>query len=231
MKFELSYKPLRNIFYWLFGLLILFIFFGDYLYELKYGRALKNSNSLYITAILFTFILSLPAILITIFYLKENYKTYFFVDRKKNIIEIKSGEDLKTYSLDEIESSIYHRQSYHRDIFWKGFFGYSNLGYLDLTFKNNDRYFLSCLLIDVTKEPIFENSKIRYSFLPFIDRTDPKEVKKKAEEQSKKRIEKLKKNFSSKTNSELKEMIKNKSKYQKEAIIAINELLENKNVG
>jgi len=222
---------LIKILIWLGIFLVIIIFFGDFLYELKYGRSLKNSNSLYVTGIPFTLLLLLPSFLVTIFYLKENYKTSFTIDKKLNTIEIKSGNQVKIYKLSEIESSIYNRQSYQKDYFWDTFSCYADLGYIDLTFKNNDRYFLSCFLSDVTKSPIFENSQIRYSFLPFIDRADPKEVKKKAEEQSKKRIEKLKRNFSSKTNSELKEMIKNKSKYQTEAIIAINELLVNKNVG
>jgi hypothetical protein len=240
--YEISYKPIFNLLIWLGIFLIVIIFFGDFLYELKYGRTLKNSNSLYVTGIPFTIILFLPNFLIILFYLKENYETSFSVDRKKNVIEIKSGEELKTYNLDQIESSIYSRQSYHRDFFWKSFFGYSDLGYVDLIFKNNDRYFLSCFLIDITKEPIFENSQIKYSFLPFINRKDPKIVKEKVEIQIKKRIEKekklaekriekLKSNFSSKTTAELNEMLNEKSKYQKEAIIAIKEILKNKNVG
>ncbi|MBU2920516.1 hypothetical protein KO504_04120 [Winogradskyella psychrotolerans] len=229
--YELTYKPLIKILIWLGIFLVVIIFFGDFLYELKYGRSLKNSNSLYVTGIPFTILLLLPSFLITIFYLKENYKTNFTIDRNKNIIEIKSGKNLKTYSLDQIESSIYNRQSYQKDFFWDTFSCYADLGYLDLTFKNNDRYFLSCFLIDITKEPIFENSKIKYSFLPFIDRTDPKLIMEKAEKQTTKRIEKLKSNYSSKTVTELNEMLNNKSKYQKEAIIAIKETLKNKNVG
>jgi hypothetical protein len=172
-----------------------------------------------------------PSFLIAVFYLKENYKTSFTIDEKLKTIEIISGNSSKSYDLSEIESSIYNRQSYQKDYFWNTFSCYADLGYVDLTFRNNDRYFLSCFLIDVTKEPIFENSEIEYSFLPFIDRTDPKAVKDKADRQTQKRIEKLKRNFSSKTDSELKEMLKNKSKYQNEAIVAVTELLKNKNVG
>ncbi len=104
--YELKYKPLINLLIWLGIFLVVIIFFGDFLYELKYGRSLKNSNSLYVTGIPFTILLLLPSFLITIFYLKENYKTNFTIDRKKNSIEIKSGKNLKTYSLDQIESSI-----------------------------------------------------------------------------------------------------------------------------
>ena len=75
MKFELTYKPLRKIFYWFTGFIILILFFGDYLYELKYGRSSGNSNSLEITGIIFTFVLLFPSLLITLFYLKENFKT------------------------------------------------------------------------------------------------------------------------------------------------------------
>ncbi|WP_157805351.1 hypothetical protein [Confluentibacter citreus] len=220
-----------KILIWLGIFLIVIIFFGDFLYELKYGRSIKNSNSLYIVGIPFTLLLLFPSFLIAIFYLKENHKTNLTIDKKLNTIEIKIENNIKTYDLSEIESSIFTRQSYQKDFFWNTFSCYADLGYVDLTFKNNDRYFLSCFLIDVTKEPIFKNSQIKYSFLPFIDRTDPKKVKEITEQQTKKRIETLKINFSSKTESELKKMLNNKSKYQNEAIIAINELLKNKNVG
>ena len=220
-----------KILIWLGIFLVVIIFLGDFLYELKYGRSLKSSNSFYITGIPFTLLLLLPSFLIAIFYLKENYRTNFTIDKELDIIKIKFGKNIKTYNLSEIESSIYNRQSYQKDFFWDAFSCYADLGYVDLTFKNNDRYFLSCFLIDVTKEPIFENSQIKYSFFPFIDRTDPKTVKKKVEQQTEKRIEELKRNFSSKTEFELNEMLKNKSKYQDEAIIAIKQVLENKNVG
>ena len=229
--YRLTYKPLIKILIWLGIFLVVIIFLGDFLYELKYGRSLKSSNSFYITGIPFTLLLLLPSFLIAIFYLKENYRTNFTIDKELNIIKIKFGKNIKTYNLSEIESSIYNRQSYQKDFFWDAFSCYADLGYVDLTFKNNDRYFLSCFLIDVTKEPIFENSQIKYSFFPFIDRTDPKTVKKKVVQQTEKRIEELKRNFSSKTEFELNEMLKNKSKYQDEAIIAIKQVLKNKNVG
>jgi hypothetical protein len=232
MKFELTYKPLRKIFYWFFGFIILFLFFGDYLYELKYGRSSGNSNSLEITGIIFTFVLLFPSLLITLFYLKENFKTDFQIIKKKRIIKINSNNILKTYDLDQIESVIYHRQSYRKDLFWNAFSCYSDLGYVDLTFKNKERYFLTSFLINTNQEPIFDNSRIKYSFLPFIDRTDPKLIKEKTEKQTKKRIEKLKCNFNNKSITELNEMLDNKTKYQNEAIIAINEILKRKkNVG
>ncbi|MCB0458187.1 MAG: hypothetical protein KDC91_10630, partial [Flavobacteriaceae bacterium] len=96
-----------KILIWLGIFLVIIIFFGDFLYELKYGRSLKNSNSLYVTGIPFTLLLLLPSFLVTIFYLKENYKTSFTIDKKLNTIEIKSGNQVKIYKLSEIESSIY----------------------------------------------------------------------------------------------------------------------------
>jgi hypothetical protein len=231
MKFELTYKPLRKIFYWFTGFIILILFFGDYLYELKYGRSSGNSNSLEITGIIFTFVLLFPSLLITLFYLKENFKTDFHIIKKKHIIKIKSNNILKTYDLDQIESVIYHRQSYQKDLFWNTFSCYSDLGYVDLTFKNKERYFLTSFLINTNQKPIFENSQIKYSFLPFIDRTDPKLIKEKTEKQTKKRIEKLKGNFKNKSIAELNEMLNNKTKYQNEAVLAINEILKSKNVG
>ena len=231
MKFELTYKPIRKLLYWFLGFSIFFIFFGDYVYELKYGRSLGNTNSLQIIGIIFTIVLLFPSLLITLLYLKENFRTSFQFIKKKNIIRINTKDSSKTYSIDEIESVIYYRQSYRRDFFWSSFSCYSDLGYIDLIFKNEERYFLTSFLINTNQEPIFENSQIKYTFLPFIDRIDPKLIKLEDQKQIKKRIEKLKRNFKNKSQSELNEILNNKSKYQNETIIAINELLKNKNVG
>jgi len=207
---------------------ILFLFFGDYLYELKYERSSGNDNSLKITGIIVTSVLLFPSLLITFLYLKENFRTTFQVIKKKNTIKINTKDHSKTYNLDQIESAIYYRQSYRKDFFWSAFTCYSDLGYIDLTFKNEERYFLTSFLINTNQEPIFENSQIKYTFLPFIDKTDPKRIKEKAQKQTKKRIEKLKNKFKHKPLTELNDMLRTNSKYQNEAIIALQELLKNR---
>jgi hypothetical protein len=230
-KFKLKYRPLTKILVWLGIYLFIVIFFGEFFYELKYGVSLNNSNIIFNIGVPFTIILILPSFIVAILYLKENQKMSFVVDKNQKIVEININSESKTYYLDQIESVIYNRQSYQKDFFWNDFSCYSHLGYIDLTFKNNDRYFLSCFLIDITKSPIFENAEIKYSFLPFIDRTDPKLIKEKTQKLKLKRIERLKQNFKSKSENELNKILENETKYQEEVLIAIREILKEKNVG
>lgn len=228
-KFHLTYKPVWKLLICLGIHLIIIIFFGEYLYELKYGRGIKSLSALYIIGVSIISIILFPSLLITISYLIENRFTYFIINERKNQIDIIIKGETKTYSLDQIKSSIYHRQSYQKDKYWNTFSCYSDLGYLDISFKNNDRFYFTSFLVDIYKKPILENTQIKYSFLPFINKANPSDLEEKENLQSLKQIEKLKNKFTKKTINELREIQNDKSKYSKEAIIAIEEVLKKKN--
>lgn len=157
----------------------------------------------------------------------------FSIDKNENRITIIKNEKKYSYFLEEVESSIYHRQSYQKDLFWNNFSAYSELGYIDLTFKNNDRYYLTSFLVDVTKEPIFENSEIKYSFLPFIDKSNPKinerKLKEKAANDQKRKYERIKSKLIEKTEFELRDIIKNET-HIKEAIDIAKEIIKERNL-
>lgn len=149
------------------------------------------------------------------------------IDPKNKLIEINHSGAINSYKMDDIESSIYQRNTYSKDLMWQ-VFSYADLGYCDLTLKNGDRYFLTSYLIDITKKALFENTEIKYSIFPSIDKTDPKIVVEKAKKQTKKRIEKLKFNLINKSEFELKAIINSNGEYTKEAVDIAKQILKEK---
>nr|WP_298924653.1 hypothetical protein [uncultured Allomuricauda sp.] len=227
--FRLTYRPFWNFLKW-YGLFLASIFIlGPFLYEWRYGNNIGELFIFYRNTIGFITLVFIPYLILLITYFQENKKTEFSTDIKNNIIEINQKERIKTYRFSEIKTSIYHRNTYTNDLMWQAF-SYADLGYWDLTFKNGDRYFLTSYLIDTNKKPLLENTEVKYSLFPSINKTDPEIVFQKAKEQRGKRIEKLKRNFMHKSESELKEITISKDKYQEEAIQAAKLLLKNKNV-
>ena len=212
--FELTYKPLWNFLKW-YGLFILIILIsGPFLYEWRYGNDVGDLFVFYRNMIGFITLVFIPNLILLFAYFRENKETKFTTDYKKNVIEISRNGQIKTYQLAEINSSIYNRNTYSKDSMWQ-VFSYADLGYWDLTFKNGDRYYLTSYLIDINKKPLFENTEIKYSIFPSIDKTDPKIAIGKEKQQIEKRIEKLKLNLMQKSEFELKEIIKSKGKSRK----------------
>ena len=65
----------------------------------------------------------------------------------------------------------------------------------------------------------------------YINKSDSKEAVELKQVQEKNRTEKFVEKFQSKSESELNEILNNKSKYQKEAVKAVEIIMGNKNVG
>jgi hypothetical protein len=226
----MKYRLKKNIllwFVWTISLLVISCICTPYIYELKYGYEIKNNFDVFIYSFVIIILLSIPSFILWVNYYINNKDCKISIGKKD--IKIEYNNVLKSYIISDIRTSNYVLNSYQKDVFWSGFLGYSNLSYWDLTFKNGDRYFISSLLIDLGARPIIEETTITYSIFPLINKTDPILIKEKVEKMTIKRIEKLKSNFETKTVTELNEMLNNKSKYQQEAIIAIKEILKNKN--
>jgi hypothetical protein len=103
-----------------------------------------------------------------------------------------------------------------------------------LTFENGDRYYLTTLLQDfLLEEDKVKNTKYRFRLIPYIDKSETEQgiELKPIQDKPKSRTEKLKESYKGKTNEELKYIIENKSKYQKEAIKVAEQILKEKNVG
>ncbi|WP_157724145.1 hypothetical protein [Winogradskyella sediminis] len=180
-------------------------------------------------------IYNLPNFIIYLDYYKENKNTKINIDTENNSIGIVENGISKQYKITEIKSSIYHLGIYYKNridnaMRWKMI--NSDLAYWDLEFKNGDRYYISNLLVDFLHDnPIVDNTKYRFRMFQYINKSDSKEAVELKQVEEKNRTEKFVEKFQSKSESELNEILNNKSKYQKEAVKAVEIIMKNKNVG
>ncbi len=178
-------------------------------------------------------IFNLPSIIIYWNYYIENKDMAIKIDVQSDNIEITKNGIQKQYKISEIRSSIYHLGIYYENRIddakrWKMI--NSDLAYWDLQFNNGDRYYISNLLIDfLHDEPIVENTKFRFRMFQYIDTSDSKESVELKRVQEENRTEKFVEKFQSKSESELNEILNNRSKYQQEAVRAAEIILRNKN--
>ena len=200
-----------------------------------YFLKIDNIKVILITILYLIIAHYLPAILILLNYYKYNRKTEFSLSDNK--ITITENGISKNYDLNDVEKSIYNLGKYYQNALDRKYripFILSDFGYWDLTFKNGDRYFLTTLLQDfLLEECKVENTKYRFRLFPYIDKSekiDGIELKP-IEYKPKSRLEKLNENFQNKTNEELKYILDNKNKYQKEAIKVAEQILKERNVG
>ncbi|MFL1013611.1 hypothetical protein [Flavisericum labens] len=170
-------------------------------------------------------------------YYKFNKNTEFSIDSNSNIITITQRGITKQYSLANVKYSIYNLGKYWQNAIDKNYripTLFSDFGYWDLTFENGDRYYLTTLLHDfLLEEDKLKDTKYRFRLIPYIDKSETEKgiELKPIKYKPKSRIEKLKESYKEKTVEELKYIIENKGKYQKEAIAVAEQILKEKNVG
>ncbi|WP_396589925.1 hypothetical protein [Allomuricauda sp. R78024] len=215
------------------NLIILFL-----LYVLNYFFfKVYNPTVILITIGQFFILFNGPAIYLLINYYKNNKKTEFSIDKNSNKISIIENGITKEYSLNEVKHSIYNLGKYWQNAIDKNYripTIFSDFGYWDLTFDNGDRYYLTTLLQDfLLEEDKVKDTKYRFRLIPYIDKSETEQgiELKPIEYKPKSRTEKLKESYKVKTKEELKYIVENKSKYQKEAIKVAEQILKEKNVG
>jgi hypothetical protein len=215
------------------NLIILFL-----LYVLNYFFfKVYNPTVILITIGQFFILFNGPAIYLLINYYRKNKNTEFTISENSNKISITENGITKEYSLNDVKSSIYNLGKYWQNAIDKNRripTIFSDFGYWDLTFENGDRYYLTTLLQDfLLEEDKVKNTKYRFRLIPYIDKSETEQgiELKPIQDKPKSRTEKLKESYKGKTNEELKYIIENKSKYQKEAIKVAEQILKEKNVG
>ena len=108
----------------------------------------------------------------------------------------------------------------------------SDFRYWDLQFKNGDRYFLTNLIVDfLLDSPFILNTEFRFRFIPYIDTS--KYVKPELQKHlpNEDRIKFFLKQYQSKNKSELIDIVSNKKKYQVEAVLAAEKIINKKTLG
>ncbi|MEH1009464.1 hypothetical protein VDP25_17125 [Winogradskyella sp. ECml5-4] len=222
---------LRENIYFVIGLIIITPIY----YYLKKGEQfVLDLLFVKIMSVIFL-IYNLPNFIIYLDYYKENKNTKIEIDNESNSIGIVKDGISKRYEITEIKSSIYHLGIYYKNridnaMRWKMI--NSDLAYWDLESNNGDRYYISNLLVDFLHDkPIVDNTKYRFRMFQYINKSDSKEAVELKQVQEKNRTEKFVEKFQSKSESELNEILNNKSNYQKEAVKAVEIIMGNKNVG
>ena len=203
----------------------------------RYGNDFIIDKTLILIFIGTIVFMNIPFLILYLNYYNTNKRTEFTLNRLENTIQITRENKVKKYSIDKIEKSTYNLGLWYQNGLDKTYrmpLWIADFGYWDLTFENGDRYYLTNLLHDfLLKKPIVENTKYRFRFIPFIDKSTKKEgiEFKESVFKPKNRIEKLKENYKSKSIDELNDILVNKNKYQKEAVKVAKEILKEKNVG
>jgi hypothetical protein len=160
-----------------------------------------------------------PVVLIYFNYLKINKDTIVEYDTKSLVYSIKSNKvNISFKNIDIINASIITGSRY-----------LSRLGYIKLEVSGYEDYiYLTCLLFDTYKIPFRTNEAYEIA-LPYISKEDNLKIDKKKEIEATNNLISLFKNqYGHMTKDELKMIIKNKDSYQKAAVKAAVELLQEK---
>jgi len=199
-----------------------------------YFRGVPNSlldPDIITVIVVFTLVYFLPALVLHIIYYLANRDTEIEIDSTGNTVIIISRNErfhLKTKELKRVERVL--NRDYRLPKWQQNWFPISwrNYGYLKLVTKDNEVFLLTSLLLDPLNPPI-QPTVTRYSFVPFLDNevyVEPSQEE--LEEDYRSEIDCYKVKFQNHTEEELiKKTIANG--YRKEAAIAANEILKERN--
>ncbi|WP_160130462.1 hypothetical protein [Kordia antarctica] len=217
----------------------LFIFLGFIFLGFIFGLFSETKDAEYRTIMLLTFVgvmllLNLQTIILLIDYYVRNKETIVEIDTASKYITISKKGHFKKYEFSEIETSTYHLGIYYKqaiDNWVREYAIHSDFGYWDLKFKNGDRYYISNLIVDFLHEYAFiKKTKYRFRFFPYINTSNSKKAVKLKRAKEKTNIEKFVEKFQSKNEKQLREILDNKTKYQKDAVKAAEIVLKRKNI-
>ncbi|MDO9261014.1 MAG: hypothetical protein Q7U08_03650 [Flavobacteriaceae bacterium] len=215
--------------------LIFLIIFGPLYVGFKNGKIYESDSLLIIIFIGVVAVMNIPAFILYLNYYFENKNTEFQIDTNNGIIKIVKNGIIKEYEINQIEKSTYNLGIYYKNAIDKGMripMTISNLGYWDLKFKNGDRYYLTNLLHDFLLEnPIIKNTKYRFRFYQYIDKSDTYKTAELKRVREKSLIEKFVEQYDSKSEKQLKDILDNKKHYQIEAVRAAEIVLNKKTLG
>lgn len=213
---------------------IVLIIFFSILWAINGFEEMEYFSFLLIVFPLTILFLNLPVIFLWIDYYYHNKETSIEIDISSNFIKIKEKKCSKTYKFSEIETSTYHLGSYYEnlfDSFGKELMLHSDFGYWDLKFKNGNRYYISNLVVDFLHNKAFvEKTKYQFRILPYIRTSNSTKAIKLKKEVEKNITDRFVEKFVSKSEEELRVILNNKNKYQKNAVKAAEIVLKSKGV-
>ena len=227
-NYKLNHKFLRRLLLDNLIMTVFLIIAFPFYWEWKNGTGIVLDRQIIMIFGVIILVANIPSILIYLHYYFENRNTSFILDFESKTITITQNGITKEYSKKEVETSHYHLGIYYKNAIDRA--GrmpmlISDFGYWDLTFKNGDRYFLTNLLHDFIHDPPFlMKTRYRFRIFPYVNKSDYKKTlnlfKELERKKEKSRTEKFVDQFQSKSEAQLKDILVNRSKYQKEAVKA-----------
>ena len=160
----------------------------------------------------------LPSIIIINNYLSENYNSKFHINGDSFFYE--KGD--KKYVFTENDINIFH---IYESINQKKFSVWSPYWYSKIELNEGDVIYITCFLVDKPDVFINKSSIVRYKkALPLIYQNQS--LKSGQEKTSNRRLIRLKKTYKLKTTKELESVLSNKSGFDKEVYVVIEQILK-----
>jgi hypothetical protein len=128
---------------------------------------------------LIVLVLNFPSLFLYFNYYRENKNTTLIINPESGKITITQKGIAKDYTKDDIDTSILNLGIYYKnavDNAGRLRASFSNYLYLDVIFKNGDRYYISNLIVDFLKEEdlLIKETKYRFRLFPYIDKLSNK---------------------------------------------------------
>ena len=180
-------------------------------------------------------LMNLPSLILYLQYYFVSKDTELQIDRTSKRINIIKNGSRKEYDFEQIEHSVYNLAIYYKNAIDRAGripMMISDFRYWDVQFKNGDRYLLTNLIVDfLLDSPFVENTEYRFRFIPYLDTSKYVKPDLQKHQPNDDRIRFFLKQYKSKNKSELIDIISNRKKYQVEAVLAAEKIINKKTLG
>lgn len=178
-------------------------------------------------------IFEIPALIIHIQYLIENFRTELRIYPEMGKIQIKVGKNAFEYNFEDIIMSKLYRSIYYKeevDGKWRMKAPISDYGYWFLKFEDGKKFYFTSLMIDTSLDPLIDGTQIKYRFYSLIERDEfaDAEIKKRSNDNFESGVKIYMDKFRHLSIKDLNQRIENKDSFQKEAYEAFVRLVNEK---
>lgn len=224
MRKEYSNLPYKRVFFYRPLIIMVIVSISVFLFFLI-NNSINTVLAITQIALLWGVIGYLIPLLILFFnYQKENSKTILVILNGDKLTYRKKNRFIE-FTLSDIDKVVLNLSFplYHKDIrlfFWDEYY------YADIKLKNGENIIITCLLCDEIEQIIPRNLiERKRRIFQLISSPDPESIKYSNKEYND-RVKSLMIKFEKKSKSELKNIVDNKDKFQKEAVEAAKNLLK-----
>lgn len=201
----------------------LLIVIGSHLFQKLDGQEI-DLQLLLLLSMFATFIIYIPSLILLIQYFQNNKELEYEIEMRKSNLKIISQGIQTIYKFEDIvESKIYQTNFKDPNFIAVEYLPYADFGYWYLRMKDNSQYRFTSLMSNVERMPIITDTEIEYVTYPNF-----KKEYYDYEVQKKNNISFWKSKFKNLNTKELLARVEQNDYLEKNAQIAIMELLEEK---